>query len=94
MKSIQRFEEGRVGVEPTRDGFAIRCLSHLAIPPKGLNGQIEQSLTLSLPCSFIPNVSANGPPSFSEIPTKNCRNTRTWKNTVESPTDTWLNQIM
>ena len=27
------FCKGRVGVEPTRDGFAIRCLSHLAIPP-------------------------------------------------------------
>jgi len=26
--------EGPVGVEPTRDGFAIRCLSHLATAPK------------------------------------------------------------
>jgi hypothetical protein len=26
-------KEGRVGVEPTRDGFAIRCLSHLATAP-------------------------------------------------------------
>ena len=29
----QRFLKGRVGVEPTRDGFAIRCLSHLATTP-------------------------------------------------------------
>jgi hypothetical protein len=27
-------KEGRVGVEPTRDGFAIRCLSHLATAPE------------------------------------------------------------
>lgn len=26
-------EEGREGVEPSRDGFAIRCLSHLATAP-------------------------------------------------------------
>ncbi len=26
--------KGPVGVEPTRDGFAIRCLSHLATAPK------------------------------------------------------------
>lgn len=28
------FQKGPVGVEPTRDGFAIRCLSHLATAPK------------------------------------------------------------
>lgn len=27
------FGEGREGVEPSRDGFAIRCLSHLATAP-------------------------------------------------------------
>ena len=27
-------QEASVGVEPTRDGFAIRCLSHLATTPK------------------------------------------------------------
>ena len=27
------FREGREGVEPSRDGFAIRCLSHLATAP-------------------------------------------------------------
>lgn len=39
-KTLDRFSanpvfygKGRVGVEPTHDGFAIRCLSHLAIPP-------------------------------------------------------------
>lgn len=33
-------EKGRVGVEPTRDGFAIRCLSHLAIPPNSWTIQV------------------------------------------------------
>ena len=29
-----QIQEASVGVEPTRDGFAIRCLSHLATAPK------------------------------------------------------------
>jgi hypothetical protein len=29
----RRFLKGREGVEPSRDGFAIRCLSHLATAP-------------------------------------------------------------